>query len=102
MNITTLPLGMLQTNCYILSQADRCLVIDPGDEPDKVLAFLEKQGLTLEAILLTHGHFDSRLKESIMSRGLLPGKSVRPQLPAKRVSPENRCSPNKRHTEPGV
>ena len=58
MKITVLPLGMLQTNCYILTEGDRCLVIDPGDEPEKVLAFLEKQALTLEAILLTHGHFD--------------------------------------------
>ena len=58
MNIHTLPLGMLRTNCYILSEGSRCLAIDPGDEPQKVLDFLEKQGLTLEAILLTHGHFD--------------------------------------------
>ena len=58
MKITTIPLGLYQTNCYILAQGDRCLVIDPGDEPQKVLTFLEKQGLTLEAILLTHGHFD--------------------------------------------
>lgn len=58
MTIHSLPLGMLQTNCYILANGDRCLVIDPGDEPEKVLSFLERQGLTLEAILLTHGHFD--------------------------------------------
>ena len=58
MKITTLPLGMLQTNCYIVEEGDRCLVIDPGDEAGKVLAFLEKRSLTLEAILLTHGHFD--------------------------------------------
>lgn len=58
MDITTLPLGMLQTNCYILHEDDRCLVIDPGDEAQTVLAFLQRQGLTLEAILLTHGHFD--------------------------------------------
>lgn len=58
MNISTLPLGMLQTNCYILSEGSRCLVIDPGDEAEAVLAFLERRGLTPEAILLTHGHFD--------------------------------------------
>ena len=58
MTITTLPLGMLQTNCYILTEGDRCLVIDPGDEPEKVLACLENHGLILEAVLLTHGHFD--------------------------------------------
>lgn len=58
MKITTLPLGMLQTNCYIVENGDRCLVIDPGDEAQKVLTFLEDRSLTLEAILLTHGHFD--------------------------------------------
>ncbi len=58
MNITVLQLGMLQTNCYILSQMDRCLVIDPGGEPEVVLDFLEAHGLRPEAILLTHGHFD--------------------------------------------
>ena len=58
MNITTIPLGLYQTNCYILAEGDRCLVIDPGEEAEKVLSFLTQQGLTLEAILLTHGHFD--------------------------------------------
>ena len=58
MNIHILPLGMLQTNCYILFEKDRCLVVDPGDEPEKVLNFLSQHELTLEAILLTHGHFD--------------------------------------------
>ena len=58
MNITTLPVGMLQTNCYILENGSRCLVIDPGAEAEKVEAFLQDRGLTLEAILLTHGHFD--------------------------------------------
>ena len=58
MKITTIPLGLYQTNCYILAQGDRCLVIDPGDEAEKVLAFLKQKELALEAILLTHGHFD--------------------------------------------
>ncbi len=58
MTIHTLPLGYLQTNCYIVSNGDRCISIDPGDEADRLLRFLEEKGLTLEAILLTHGHFD--------------------------------------------
>ncbi len=58
MKIHTLPLGQLQTNCYILQNGDRCLAIDPGGEPERVLALLAQKGLTLEAILLTHGHFD--------------------------------------------
>lgn len=58
MTVTAIPLGMLETNCYILAEGDRCLVIDPGDQPGTVLSFLEDHGLTLEAVLLTHGHFD--------------------------------------------
>ena len=59
-NIHTLPLGPLQTNCYILSGKDsrKCCVIDPGDQADLVLEYLTDNALTVEAILLTHGHFD--------------------------------------------
>ena len=58
--VTTLPLGAYQTNCYILRNAacQSCVVIDPGAEADTVLAHLQQAGLSPEAILLTHGHFD--------------------------------------------
>ena len=58
--IDTLRLGSYRTNCYILREenASSCAIIDPGDEPERVLATLEKLGLTADAILLTHGHFD--------------------------------------------
>ena len=59
MKLTTLTLGLYQTNCYILSGNGKdALVIDPGYEPDTVASALAEQGLTLAAILLTHGHFD--------------------------------------------
>ena len=59
MQFHTLPLGPLQTNCYILpGEKGRCLVVDPGDEAEKILAFLEEKALTLDSVLLTHGHFD--------------------------------------------
>ena len=60
MEIERLVLGDYQTNTYILYQAGgkSCLVIDPGYEAGQILLRLEKLGLTLEAILLTHGHFD--------------------------------------------
>ena len=58
--IDTLPLGSYQTNCYIVHEASssRCAVIDPGYSPDVILQHLRKNGLSLDAILLTHGHFD--------------------------------------------
>ena len=58
MNIKTLILGPLQVNCYILWETEQCLVIDPGFEPEKVMKTCEDLGLKIEAILLTHGHFD--------------------------------------------
>ena len=60
MNILTLPLGSYQTNCYIVwaDDADACIVIDPGYEPETVLAEVVRLGKSIVAILLTHGHFD--------------------------------------------
>ena len=58
--IHTLPLGSYQTNCYIVYEANAktCAVIDPGYTPEQVLAFADQLGLTIDAVLLTHGHFD--------------------------------------------
>ena len=58
--IHTLPLGSYQTNCYIVYEetANSCAVIDPGYSPERVLEFVGKLGLTVDAVLLTHGHFD--------------------------------------------
>ena len=60
MNILTLPLGSYQTNCYIAwgENADGCIVIDPGYEPETVLAEVTALGKSVVGILLTHGHFD--------------------------------------------
>ena len=60
MKHTVMALGAYQTNCYILcsEESDRCVVIDPGYEPERILAEVSRQGKTIEAVLLTHGHFD--------------------------------------------
>ena len=60
MQITTLPLGSYQTNCYLVSADDRtdCVVIDPGYHPEQVLLKAQQLGKTIAAVLLTHGHFD--------------------------------------------
>ena len=60
LKIYTLPLGNYQTNTYIIYNATQsnCCIIDPGYAPLQILSFLEENGLTAEAILLTHGHFD--------------------------------------------
>jgi len=58
MKIHTLPLGDYQTNTYIVENEGHCAIVDPGYEPETILAFLKKHALTADAILLTHGHFD--------------------------------------------
>lgn len=60
MKVNLLTLGAYQTNCYVFHADDssKCCVVDPGYEPDFILESLENLGLSLEAILLTHGHFD--------------------------------------------
>lgn len=60
MLIKTLPVGQLETNCYVVTDENTlcCAVIDPGDESNTILDYLEDNRLQCKAILLTHGHFD--------------------------------------------
>ena len=60
MKVVTLPLGALQTNTYLVYRegCSSCLVIDPADRADAILSASGDLGMTIEAILLTHGHFD--------------------------------------------
>lgn len=60
MEITVLTVGPVYTNCYIAKEegSQSCVVIDPGEEAGKIAGYMKKRNLTLEAILLTHGHFD--------------------------------------------
>ena len=52
--------GPVQENCFLLWDAEtkRALVVDPGDEAPRILAAVEQEGLDVEAILVTHTHFD--------------------------------------------
>lgn len=59
MQVNVLPVGMLQTNCYILSAADNtAVIVDPGDEAERIIRFVKSNNLTVKAIWLTHSHFD--------------------------------------------
>ncbi len=60
MLIKTLPVGQLETNCYVVTNEKtlHCVVIDPGDESNTILDYLEDNRLACDAILLTHGHYD--------------------------------------------
>jgi len=63
MLIKTLVVGPIDTNCYIVTDEStlECAVIDPGDESNVILDYVEDNKLKVRAIFLTHGHFDHRM-----------------------------------------
>lgn len=60
MIVKMLPVGPLQANCYIVGceKTRQAVVIDPGDEAQRILRAIQDLGLTATGILLTHAHFD--------------------------------------------
>jgi len=58
MKIHTLVVGRLQTNCYILESEGHALIVDPGDEPERILRFIKDLSATPTRIVATHTHFD--------------------------------------------
>ncbi|MGE5593885.1 MAG: MBL fold metallo-hydrolase [Betaproteobacteria bacterium] len=58
--VRTVRVGALDTNCYIVAceRTRKAVVIDPGDEPAKIVAALREDDLECETIVNTHGHVD--------------------------------------------
>jgi len=55
-----LTVGPVAENCFIARRegSDRAVIFDPGDEPDRIMGAVGELGVTVEAVLLTHTHFD--------------------------------------------
>jgi glyoxylase-like metal-dependent hydrolase (beta-lactamase superfamily II) len=60
MDVRMFTVGPVQENCFVARRdgADRALIVDPGDEADRILAAVDELGVGVDAILLTHTHFD--------------------------------------------
>ena len=60
MDVQMFTVGPVQENCFLarLDGADRAIIVDPGEEAPRLLREIESRNLALEAILLTHTHFD--------------------------------------------
>lgn len=59
MKLQRFSLGLLGTNCYVLSADNKeALIFDPGGEPEKIIHYVREEKLNPLAILLTHAHFD--------------------------------------------
>lgn len=60
MNVTTIPLPPIMTNCYVAYEREggKCFIIDPASNEEQIIRLIKSKGLIPSAILLTHGHFD--------------------------------------------
>jgi len=60
LEVQMLTVGPVAENCFLVRRegAGRGLIVDPGDEPDRILAAVEEMGAKIDAILITHCHFD--------------------------------------------
>ena len=60
MDVRTFTVGPVAENCFIARAegSDRALIVDPGEEAERILDAVETLGVTVEAILVTHCHFD--------------------------------------------
>jgi hydroxyacylglutathione hydrolase len=59
-DVRMFTVGPVQENCFIVraQDSDRAVIVDPGDEPERLLEAIAALGVSVAAILLTHTHFD--------------------------------------------
>ena len=57
MNIKVVTVGEYQTNCYIVEKGNTCIIIDPGAEPERIIANIDYQK-DVAGIFITHSHQD--------------------------------------------
>ena len=73
MELKTLAEGFLGANCYLLYDSGHAFIVDPAARLDVMCAALYEDGLALDGILLTHGHFDHVMNlEPLLSRFSVP------------------------------
>lgn len=58
MKIVTLPVGQMETNCYLVEDSGEVGIVDPGDDGDFIMRQIADLGAKPVWIVLTHGHFD--------------------------------------------
>ncbi|MGE5237895.1 MAG: MBL fold metallo-hydrolase [Chloroflexota bacterium] len=75
MLVRTLVVGNLESNCHIIADGDsgEAMIVDPGDEPDRIMDAISERRLKTVDIVCTHGHFDhvgavSEIKEETGAR----------------------------------
>ena len=50
--------GELQTNTYVVSNGNKCFIVDPTGNPNPIEEYVKANGLSIDGLIVTHGHFD--------------------------------------------
>lgn len=81
LDIEILQLGMLETNCYLVSDTagGECIVVDPADDAGYILSVAEKSGMHIISIVLTHGHYDHIGALEALARATGCGVHIHPE-----------------------
>lgn len=59
MQVTYMSVGQMGTNCYFVSDTSKnAVIIDPGDDADRIVKIVKENDFTIKSVLLTHAHFD--------------------------------------------
>ena len=56
--IDVIPVGGIETNCYLMGDDKEAILIDPGEDADKIIGAIKKRNAKVTNIVLTHGHAD--------------------------------------------
>ncbi len=90
MILLAMPVGRLQANCYVVGDEDtrEVLVIDPGDEAERVLREIRDQGLRVVGVLVTHHHLDHSGQASEMLSGAPEARFYMHRLDFPRIANE--------------
>jgi len=93
-NVEVIPVGPLQVNAVLLTaprapEGPEAILIDPGDEPERLFAAVEKSDCRLVGLLATHGHFDHvGAAAAIQARFDLPLRCHSDDVPLIRQMPQ--------------
>ena len=74
MKITKVVVGLLEENCYVLEKDKQVIVVDPGDEYERIKKVIGRKKVA--GVLITHNHFENKylILEGIWSLYLIPQK----------------------------
>ena len=104
MEIKRLITGLVRTNCYIVYTEDtkKAVIIDPAADSKRIVEEIEALGVTPEAVLLTHGHFDHMLAADSLRNGFRIPVCVHEEDAELLQHPELNCSEQFLHMSYGI